>query len=243
MLRHTQVRFQSDNRSNGSSSNDVNDSLSAPSQLSSFLRTRADRALDEGKMSREAYASYQELLANMPKSLSRSLHQTLEPDLASVASATAGSSSGGDSGDAFDKMSRFQQQQLANKFASLTAVSVANEIRRQINDANAQKALTEEQFTGENYWMEASDFFTDFEVPSFLKDEVYEDMKRDRKVDPTTGQTAAEYVSEDDLALCEELKAELELSKQEKEAPEVSNAAPSRTSSRREESDNIPKFE
>ena len=224
----------------------------APQGAVDFLRARAARAVAEKRISNEAMASFTDLWEHMPAHMLKATEAQLS-ELSAI---------GVNTPEEFDRMTPHMQQRFGRCVSEASAYSLASNLQHLSESTEKSEQMAKGESTGDNYWVEAASFFSDAAIPSFLKDEVFEDMKRDRRVDDRFGVPLAEYVSEEDARETERIRKQLaEGARLEAEAapsdeaassasPLASSSSPSREGlsgeaerRRRGTADNIPSFD
>lgn len=82
-----------------------------------------------------------------------------------------------------EKMTRFQKQMIFERASFAGAHSTAQAIQQVFNEEQGIKKFSNDGTpTGESYWFEDSSLLSN-DIPAFVKDEVYEDMKKNRRED------------------------------------------------------------
>ena len=80
-----------------------------------------------------------------------------------------------------DKMTRYQQTRLSEKLGSSISSYASDQLQRSFKEDNEMKAFQKDGTpTGQNYWMEAGSVLLDPSLPTWLRDEIVAEMKKDR---------------------------------------------------------------
>lgn len=82
------------------------------------------------------------------------------------------------------RMTRYQQSQVTEELFRHSSTTTSKVLQGLHEEESGMKRFsTDGSPTGHNYWMEAGDFLASSEVPGFVKDEVLNDLRKDRPQD------------------------------------------------------------
>jgi hypothetical protein len=139
----------------------------AADDLDSFMSQHMGRAIDKDRMTPEAANYFADMMGrhtNEARPMMQMARQAL-----------------GDQDP--ERFTAYQQQQFGKAVSDKGAGMAADKLAKAMKEEQGVKDLgTDGKPTGENYWMENS-AFGDPSVPGDLKDEIFEDMRRDRPKD------------------------------------------------------------
>lgn len=81
-----------------------------------------------------------------------------------------------------EQLTRFQQAQFTDRLAMYTSGLASKRLMQTQREESSAKKFTQDGTpTGENYWMEAGNILASPSVPGYLKDEVLEDLQKERE--------------------------------------------------------------
>lgn len=81
-----------------------------------------------------------------------------------------------------EQLTRFQQAQFTDRLAMYTSGLASKRLMQTQREQSSAKKFTQDGTpTGENYWMEAGNILSSPSVPGYLKDELLEDLQKERE--------------------------------------------------------------
>ena len=87
-----------------------------------------------------------------------------------------------------EQLSAHQRKTFGDIFDLKATAFASDKLTKALNEQSGVKRYMEEGTpTGENYWIEAHSVLSSPAIPSYVKDQVFEDMKRDRPSDGIAG--------------------------------------------------------
>jgi hypothetical protein len=138
-----------------------------PKGTQAWLKERLQRTKESGRISSEAAAYYESVFKDCKEA-----HPLFE--LAQTMVGTQDTS----------KWSNFQQQQFSEVIGNKHGELCATNTQKIIKEAQEMKDWQEQgKPTGNNYWIEGADTLLNPDLPPEMKDEAFEDMKRERPPD------------------------------------------------------------
>lgn len=80
-----------------------------------------------------------------------------------------------------ERLTRYQQGQFADRLCTYVSGIASEKLRRAHAEETTTKRYTQDGTpTGENYWFEAGNTLSSPSVPAFVKDEILQDMQKER---------------------------------------------------------------